>query len=112
MSNETSDPLSKHASAERTYGFDFSPQLKTGETLTGTPTITATPADELTIASVQVNSSHFDDPDGNTSIAASKGVTAKISGGESGTVYTLVVTATIATSGEVVALTNEFTVVG
>jgi len=108
----TAEPLSKHASASRTYGFDFSPLLKSGEILSGTPTVTITPAGELEASGAQVNSSQFDDPDGNTSIAATKGVTALFSGGESGTEYSVEVSCGIDGKSETLAVTVPMSVVG
>jgi len=74
--------LTKRPNEVRTYVFDFSemPEIKAGDTLTGTPTITqsSTPsnATALTIASIKIS-------------ADGKKVTAVISSGSSGGSYVL-----------------------
>lgn len=72
--------------------FDFtlaSEAIRYGsETLTGTPTVTATP-DGLTIGTPAVNAATFYRKDG-TAVAIGKGVQVSISGAADGTRYTVV----------------------
>lgn len=77
--------LQKLVGESRLYDFDFTDQaeIEGGETLTGTPTVTATPAG-LTLGSPVIG-------------GASKKVQVRISAGTANTTYSL--TCTVATSG-------------
>lgn len=75
-------PLTKAAVESLTEAFDLTALLASGETLTGTPTITATPAG-LTIGTPAVNTTALTDSDGNT-IAIGKAIEVTISGGSAG----------------------------
>lgn len=67
---------------------DCTDMLVSGETLTGTPTVTCT---GLTLASKAVNSGALTDPDGDT-IAIGKAVQFSVAGGTAGTRYEIDVT--------------------
>ena len=85
----------KHSDESILFGFDFTPLLVSGETLTGTPTVVADVAG-LTINSTPlVNTATFADDEGGT-VAIGKAVQCRISGGTNGSDYTL--TATCGTS--------------
>lgn len=73
---------------------DASDMLSSGETLTGTPTVTCT---GLTLASKTVNSSALTDNDGNT-IAIGHAVQFSVAGGTAGTRYEIDVTASTTSS--------------
>ena len=84
----------------RTICRDFGPDLASGETLTGTPTVTAenqglvNGSSELTLATKAINSAGvFTDPADGRVVATSEGVTAVISGGTAGEQYRLTFTA-------------------
>lgn len=85
-------------------GHGFGPLLASGETLTGTPTVTITPSGELAAGSVQINTTAaFTDKDGTNSIAQNEGVTASYSYSGSGEdkTYTVKAKATNNTTSEV-----------
>ena len=75
-------PLTKAAVEFVTESIDLTGLLATSETLTGTPTVTATPAG-LTLGTPSVNTTALTDSDGNT-IAIGKAVQIDISGGSRG----------------------------
>jgi hypothetical protein len=75
----------KHPDAARTIPAVFSRELNVGETLTGSPTATASPSG-LTVASVSIEGSAFTTEEGET-IAASEAVKFKVSGGAEDTDY-------------------------
>lgn len=85
MSVQTAD-IVLHRQTNRYYGWDFAALLPSGVTLSGTPTVSISPTGELAASSVQVNSSTFTDPDA-TTITASKGVIAKLTGAVPGKKY-------------------------
>lgn len=71
------ETLIKRPSEDKLYDFDFTNLLRSGETITGTPTVTATPSG-LTISGIAV---------------ASPKVQARIIGGADGITYKIEVTA-------------------
>ena len=75
------------------FGFDFGPLLNTGETLTGTPTVTGSPSG-LTIGTPTVKATSWVDYLTGETIAANEGAQCRISGGTAGSDYTLTATAT------------------
>jgi hypothetical protein len=81
----------KHSAESILFGIDFTKLLVSGETLSGTPTVAGSPSG-LTIGSPAINASApFENDEGGT-VAAGKGVQVRLSGGASGTDYTLTVT--------------------
>ena len=63
-------------------------ELLSGETLVGTPTLEVSPGTGLTIASVAVNASAFQDPDTNRDpVPIGKGITFRVTPTRSGTYY-------------------------
>lgn len=95
LSVAASKPKVKHSEESIKFGFDFTKLLRTGEALTGTPTVTCTAVtgsggtvNDLTIASIAVNAAAFDNDEGG-SVAIGDGVQARISGGVDGCDYTL-----------------------
>ena len=87
-------PKLKHPSESRVYGIDFTRLLATGETLTGSPTVTVSPSG-VTASGAAVNSATFLDDDGVT-IAIGKGVQVRLAGGSDGADY--LVTFSVGTS--------------
>lgn len=81
----------KTATEERTIAVDFSDKLETSpdETLTGTPTVTATPSG-LTFSSIAVNT--VARTVCGTTAAIGKAVQCKVTGGTAGVMYTITVT--------------------
>lgn len=79
----------KTASEVRNCIVSFAGKLDSGELLTGTPTVTASPSG-LTIANVIRNSTSK--TVNGVSISASQGVQWKVSGGTAGTTYTFTIT--------------------
>lgn len=79
--------LTKQPGEDILYGVSFANLLASGETLTGTPTVTADKAG-LTIGTPAVNAATFTDLDGNT-VAIGAGVQVRISGGTDGVDYRL-----------------------
>ena len=78
----------QHPSDSVLRGFDFTELLADGETLTGTPVITPSPASGITLGSPAVNVATFPDDDGNT-VAIGKGVQCRVSGLTAGQDYNL-----------------------
>ena len=93
LSTSATRPKVKHSTENILFGVDFTALLQSGETLTGTPTVTnatvTTPA--LTLGSPIVNTSAFTNDDGAT-VAIGTGVQVRISSGLSPTDYVLTVT--------------------
>lgn len=75
----------KHPDESLVFDFDFTRLLKSGETLTGTPTVTCDD-DGITISGEVVNDDTVTTLEGRT-IDEGKAVLARISGGEDGTTY-------------------------
>ena len=80
------------------FGFSLSELLDSGETLTGTPTVTpiaigTADVDNLSIGSPSVNVAAFDNDEGKT-VAVGEGVQVQISGGLAGEDFELSVLAT------------------
>lgn len=88
--------LVKHPSESVLYGLDFGKLLASGETLSGV-TVTGSPAG-LTIGSPSVQASAFLDEFTGLTVAANEGAKVQISGGTTGTDYTLTVTGTTSAS--------------
>lgn len=95
LSVAASKPKVKSSGESILFGFDFTKLLRSGETLSGTPDVTCTAAagsgtatGDLTITSVLVNVSAFDNDEGG-SVSAGKGVQARIAGGVTGGDYTV-----------------------
>lgn len=78
----------KHPSATKTAAVSFVPELYTGESLTGTPTVTSTPTG-LTISNAQKNSTSV--VINGQIVAANKAVLFSVAGGTSGTQYEITV---------------------
>lgn len=91
------DLREKHPSESRKYTINFGPLLGSGETLSGTPTVSATPSG-LTLGSPTINSSTVTDPVDGSTCAANEGVQVQVSSGTSGVEYILTVTATQSTN--------------
>jgi hypothetical protein len=89
LSTSASAPRVKHSTESLLFGVDFTKLLAAGETLTGTPSVTA-PAG-ITISSPAVNSQAFTNDDGAT-VAVAAGVQFRATGGLSPTDYVLTVT--------------------
>lgn len=75
---------SKHPSEVRNISISFVNVLDSGESLTGTPTLSATPSG-LTFASAQTNAAAV--TINGVSVAIGKAVLARVSGGSSGITY-------------------------
>lgn len=88
MANEL---RSKTEDEVRNGAVDFQGRLDSGEVLTGTPTVTASPAG-LTFSSVQVNGSSL--VVNGVTVSAGEGVQFRVSGGTAGTTYTITVECT------------------
>jgi hypothetical protein len=84
----------KGATETLNVALSLSDMLSSGETLTGTPTVTCT---GLTLASKTVNSSALTDNDGNT-IAIGHAVQFSVAGGTAGTRYEIDVTVSTTSS--------------
>lgn len=80
---------SKHPSETKTAGVSFVNLLESGESLTGTPTVSSAPTG-LTISNVQKNSGAV--TINGVSVAANKAVLFSVAGGSSGVQYELEVT--------------------
>lgn len=85
----------KHPSESILYAIDFTALLSSGETLSGTPTVTGSPSG-LTIGTPAVNTATLVDDEGNT-VAIGKAVQVRISAGTAGIDYVL--TVSCATTG-------------
>ena len=79
----------KHPSESIAYAIDFTSLLSTGETLTGTPTVSGSPTG-LTIGTPAVNTATIIDDEGNT-VAIGKAVQVRISGGTDSIDYSLTI---------------------
>tara|TARA_Y100000593_G_scaffold7621_1_gene14227 strand:- start:148 stop:474 length:327 start_codon:yes stop_codon:yes gene_type:complete len=79
---------SKTANEVRNLAVDFTDKLDSGEALTGTPTVTSSPSG-LTISSVDTNAGALTIL--GTTVAIGRAVTCSVSGGSSGTRYTVAV---------------------
>ena len=86
MSSVNAGVLEKQPGEDLIFYFDFDKLLSSGETLTGTPTVTGSPSG-LTIASPTIVSSDTTAP--GKSVLANRAVQVRISGGTDGTSYTL-----------------------
>lgn len=84
-------PIHRHINDNGPYGVSFDLALDEGETLTGTPTVTATPSG-LTFSNVAVNAEEFSYR--GVAIPAGKGVVFRVTGGARRTTYELDVRAT------------------
>src|SRR4051812_28428419 len=76
----------KHPSETRTAGVSFVNVLESGESLTGTPTVTATPSG-LTISNIQTNAVAV--TINGASVAVGKAVLFSVAGGNNGKKYQL-----------------------
>ncbi len=94
-------PLTKLAGEAIPTCVDFSALLATAETLSGSPTVTVSPAG-LTAASAAVLTAAFTPLAGGDVVAIGKGISVLLSGGSSGQRYTLTVTCTTTTSARIV----------
>ena len=81
--------LTKHPSESVFYAVDFTNILASGETLSGTPTVTVSPTGP-TIGAPTVNTGVLTDDEGNT-VAIGKAVQVRVSAGTDGIDYTLTV---------------------
>ncbi len=91
MPDNTSQEIAvKAASGIETLVVDFTDYLRSGETLTGTPTVVEVTTSALTIDNKAVNSAAIT-KDGRT-VAIGKGVVFRVQGGTAGTTYTIRVT--------------------
>ena len=90
-SKDAIETHTKKVSEARTVAYNFEPELESGESLTGTPTIEGSPSG-LTISNVGLNSAAT--TISGRPVAANQAVMGKVSGGAAGTTYTLKVTAT------------------
>lgn len=75
----------KHPSAAKNAIVSFADELESGETLTGSPTITSSPSG-LTIANEKVSTGELTLEDG-TTVVTGEAVQFKVSGGTSGVTY-------------------------
>jgi hypothetical protein len=78
--------LVKHSGASKLFGFDFGPQLASGETVS---TVSCAAVSGITFGTPTVQSTSFSDEEDGSTVAANEGVKMRISGGTSGTDYTL-----------------------
>lgn len=85
MARTTQIPT-KHPSETRTGGVSFVNLLESGESLSGTPTVSSTPTG-LTISNIQKNSTAV--TINGVSVAANKAVLFSVAAGESGVTYEL-----------------------
>lgn len=99
----------KHPSEVRNCAISFSNALDSGESLTGTPTISATP-DDLTFASAQVNVGTI--TINGVSHAAGQAVQFRVSGGSHGVKYSCEAScATNATPAQTIIVEFEILVI-
>lgn len=91
-------PVIKHSGEIIRVPVDFTNLLTSGVTLTGTPTVAASPSG-LTISGVAVNDSAISlpSPNAGVTIAIGKAVLFTVAGGTSGTDYVVTVTAVTST---------------
>lgn len=94
-------PLTKLAGETMPICLDFTALLATNETLSGSPTVTVSPAG-LTAANAAVLTAHYNPLGGGDNVAIGKGVALLLSGGNSGQRYTLTITCATSTSSRVV----------
>lgn len=92
----------KHPDAIRTLPAIFSRELATGETLSGSPTASASPSG-LTVDNVSVESSAFTTEEGE-SIPANEAVKFRVSGGTADTDYLVLVKCGTTIAGELLAM--------
>lgn len=94
----------QHSEESILYSVDFTPCLGDAESLTGqTPTAEINPSTGVTVGSAAVNSSTFENGDGET-VAAGKGVTVRVSGLTATTEYVLKVKCATSASNTFVVL--------
>ena len=79
----------KHASETRTISVDYTDKLDSGESLSGTPTITEVTSADLTISGAQLNSGAL--TINGVSVAANKAAQCQVAGGTSGTTYQVLI---------------------
>ena len=94
-------PLTKLAEEVLPIAVDFTALLATTETLSGTPTVSVSPAG-LSVASAAVLATAYTPLANGEVIAIGKGVSCQLSGGTSGSRYTLTITCDTTVSGRVV----------
>ena len=95
-------PITKAAGEVTLAIVDFTQQLSSGETLTGSPTVTVSPVGP-TLGTAAVNSSVLTPRDGGETIAIGAGVSFSISGGASKQRYEITVLCNTTRSGRVAA---------
>lgn len=94
----------QHSEESILYSVDFTPCLGTSESLAGqTPAASISPSTGVTVGSAAVNSSTFENGDGET-VAVGKGVTVRISGLTGTTEYVLKVKCATSASNTFVVL--------
>lgn len=93
-------PITKLAGEVLPMAVDFTSLLATAETLSGTPTIAVDPVG-LAAGSPAVLAAAYQPLANGDAIAIGKGVTCQLSGGTSGSRYTLTVTCSTSVSGRV-----------
>ena len=96
----TARPLVKLAQEVLPVGINFANLLADGETLTGSPTITCSPAGP-TISNAAVLTGTFVASWGGANIATGQGLTFTLTGGTAGQRYELTVTCGTTTSGRI-----------
>jgi hypothetical protein len=97
LSNSAANVISKTPGESIYYGWDFTKRLaESGETISSVTSVTCTAASgtgavvgDLTIGSAAVNSGGTFPNDAGATVATSKGVQARISGGIDGATYTV-----------------------
>lgn len=94
-------PLTKLAGEAVPTCVDFTSLLATAETLSGSPTVTVSPAG-LSTANAAVLTAAFSPLAGGDDVAIGKGVSLLLSGGSSGQRYTLTITCATSTAGRIV----------
>lgn len=90
MSMIATQIVQKSAGAAITPAVSFAKQLRSGESLTGTPTVVEQTTAELTISNVAKNTATLTLE--GESVTANQAVQFKVSGGTAGTQYTMLVT--------------------
>lgn len=94
-------PLTKLAGESLPVCVDFTALLATAETLSGSPTLTVSPAG-LTTANAAVLAAAYSPLGGGDAVAIGKGVSLLVTGGSSGQRYTLTLTCATTTASRVV----------
>jgi len=112
MSGITADQiLTKHWDEDLLYGVSFANLLDSGETLTGTPTVTEQTTSVLTISGAAVNTAAFTDGDGNT-VAIGEGVQFRVEddsdNSNAGSTYEILVKCATTDSNERVVLVKLY----